>query len=115
MFSDTHADVLLYPHRLKNFAGFSMRLAGLFTQYNIPGEKYTTLKRFFFILHLSFGQLYFISTFLMVYFSPPSEIKLKLFTSLHSLGKDLQQISHLPRWARSDFSFLQIRAQAISQ
>lgn len=54
MFSDTHADVLLYPHRLKNFAGFSMRLAGLFAQYNIPGEKYTNLKRFFIYIYLAF-------------------------------------------------------------
>ncbi|XP_054478514.1 mediator of RNA polymerase II transcription subunit 1 isoform X2 [Anoplopoma fimbria] len=50
--------------RSKDFAEFSMKLAGLFNQYNIPGD---------------------------------NEIKLKLFASLHLLGKDLQQISQLPR------------------
>ncbi|KAG7231219.1 hypothetical protein INR49_012050 [Caranx melampygus] len=33
------SESLLQLLRLKNFADFSMRLAGLFTQYNIPGEK----------------------------------------------------------------------------
>ncbi|XP_037612165.1 mediator of RNA polymerase II transcription subunit 1 isoform X1 [Sebastes umbrosus] len=50
--------------RSKHFAEFSVKLAGLFTQYNIPGD---------------------------------NVIKLKLFASLQCLGKDLQQISHLPR------------------
>ncbi|XP_040922130.1 mediator of RNA polymerase II transcription subunit 1 [Toxotes jaculatrix] len=58
------SESLLQLLRLKNFADFSMKLADLFTQYNIPGD---------------------------------NEIKLKLFTSLQHLGKDLQQISHLPR------------------
>ncbi|KAK2886645.1 hypothetical protein Q8A73_020591 [Channa argus] len=50
--------------RLKNFAAFSMKLAGLFRQYNIPGD---------------------------------NKVKLKLFTSLQSLWKDLQLMSLLPR------------------
>ncbi|KAI3355395.1 hypothetical protein L3Q82_018237 [Scortum barcoo] len=52
------------PPLSRNFADFSLKLAGLYTQYNIPGD---------------------------------NDIKLKLFASLQSLGKDLQQISHLPR------------------
>ncbi|XP_029385511.1 mediator of RNA polymerase II transcription subunit 1-like [Echeneis naucrates] len=58
------SESLLQLLRSKNFADFSVRLAGLFTQYNIPGD---------------------------------NEIKLKLFTSLQALGKDLQQLSPLPR------------------
>ncbi|XP_034717955.1 mediator of RNA polymerase II transcription subunit 1 isoform X1 [Etheostoma cragini] len=58
------SESLLQPLRSKHFAEFSGKLAGLFTQYNIPGD---------------------------------NESKLKLFASLQCLGKDLQQISHLPR------------------
>ncbi|GAA6215188.1 mediator of RNA polymerase II transcription subunit 1-like isoform X1 [Lates japonicus] len=58
------SDSLLQLLRLKNFADFSMKLAGLFTQYNIPGD---------------------------------NEIKLKLLMSLQHLGRDLEQMSHLPR------------------
>ncbi|XP_039982335.1 mediator of RNA polymerase II transcription subunit 1 isoform X2 [Xiphias gladius] len=58
------SESLLQLLRLKNFADFSVKLAGLFTQYNVPGD---------------------------------NDIKLKLFKSLQHLGKDLQQISHLPR------------------
>lgn len=38
--------LLLYvsPHRANKFAEFSMKLEGLFTQYNIPGDKYLLLK-----------------------------------------------------------------------
>ncbi|KAK2859662.1 hypothetical protein Q5P01_004282 [Channa striata] len=50
--------------RLKNFSDFSMKLAGLFRQYNIPGD---------------------------------NKVKLKLFTSLQCLEKDLQLMSFLPR------------------
>ncbi|XP_044031731.1 mediator of RNA polymerase II transcription subunit 1 isoform X2 [Siniperca chuatsi] len=62
--SPVPCESLLHLLRSKNFAEFSMKLAGLFTQYNIAGD---------------------------------NEIKLKLFASLQCLGKDLQQISHLPR------------------
>ncbi|XP_071340863.1 mediator of RNA polymerase II transcription subunit 1-like isoform X2 [Trachinotus anak] len=65
--SPTSSESLLQLLRLKNFADFSMKLAGLFTQYNIPGD---------------------------------NEIKLKLFTSLQSLGRDFQQISNLLRASR---------------
>ncbi|TDG97468.1 hypothetical protein EPR50_G00226220 [Perca flavescens] len=58
------SESLLQPLRSKHFAEFSGKLAGLYTQYNIPGD---------------------------------NESKLKLFASLQYLGKDLQQISHLPR------------------
>ncbi|XP_023287236.1 mediator of RNA polymerase II transcription subunit 1-like isoform X1 [Seriola lalandi dorsalis] len=58
------SESLLQLLRLKKFADFSMSLAALFTQYNMPGD---------------------------------NEIKLKLFTSLQYLWKDLQQISQLPR------------------
>uniref|UniRef100_G3NMI9 Mediator of RNA polymerase II transcription subunit 1 n=1 Tax=Gasterosteus aculeatus aculeatus TaxID=481459 RepID=G3NMI9_GASAC len=49
--------------RSKEFAEFSVKLAGLFTQYDIPGD---------------------------------SETRLKLFSSMQWLWKDLQQISQLP-------------------
>lgn len=39
------ADFTVFWHRAKHFAEFSMKLAGLFTQYNIPGDKYLLLKR----------------------------------------------------------------------
>ncbi|XP_019131051.2 mediator of RNA polymerase II transcription subunit 1-like [Larimichthys crocea] len=58
------SESLLQLLRSKHFAEFSAKLAGLFTQYNIPGD---------------------------------NEIKLKLFASLQCIGKDLQEISHLPR------------------
>lgn len=29
-----------FANRLKDFAEFSVKLEGLFTQYNIPGDKY---------------------------------------------------------------------------
>ncbi|XP_073344961.1 mediator of RNA polymerase II transcription subunit 1-like isoform X2 [Pagrus major] len=62
--SPAPSESLLQLLRLKDFAEFSVKLAGLFTQYNIPGD---------------------------------NEVKLKLFASLQCLGKDLQQISRLPR------------------
>nr|XP_046227352.1 mediator of RNA polymerase II transcription subunit 1 isoform X2 [Scatophagus argus] len=62
--SPVASESLLQLLRLKKFAEFSMKLAGLFAQYNIPGD---------------------------------NEIKLKLFASLQCLGKDLQQMVHLPR------------------
>ncbi|XP_070784688.1 mediator of RNA polymerase II transcription subunit 1-like [Enoplosus armatus] len=62
--SPVPSESLLQLLRSKDFAEFPMKLAGLFSQYNIPGD---------------------------------NEIKLKLLTSLQCLGKDLQQISHLPR------------------
>ncbi|XP_038587002.1 mediator of RNA polymerase II transcription subunit 1 isoform X2 [Micropterus salmoides] len=62
--SPVHSESLLQLLRSKQFAEFSVKLAGLFAQYNIPED---------------------------------NEIKLKLFASLQCLGKDLQQISHLPR------------------
>ncbi|XP_031705981.1 mediator of RNA polymerase II transcription subunit 1-like isoform X2 [Anarrhichthys ocellatus] len=49
--------------RAKHFAEFSMKLARLFAQYNIPGD---------------------------------NEIKLKLFSSMQFLGKDLEKLSQLP-------------------
>uniref|UniRef100_UPI003AAC6404 mediator of RNA polymerase II transcription subunit 1-like n=1 Tax=Centroberyx gerrardi TaxID=166262 RepID=UPI003AAC6404 len=58
------SESLLQLLRSNKFAEFSMKLAGLCTHYNIPGD---------------------------------NEIKIKLFTSLQHLGKDLQNISHLPR------------------
>lgn len=34
---------LLFSHRVKHFEGFSRKLEALFTQYNIPGDKYPLL------------------------------------------------------------------------
>lgn len=33
---------VLHPQRAKNFSEFSVKLADLFSHYNIPGEKYPT-------------------------------------------------------------------------
>ncbi|XP_033494675.1 mediator of RNA polymerase II transcription subunit 1-like isoform X2 [Epinephelus lanceolatus] len=62
--SPVPSESLLQLLRSKEFAEFSMKLAGLVNQYNIPGD---------------------------------NENKLKLFTSLQCLGKDLQKISQLHR------------------
>ncbi|XP_067341867.1 uncharacterized protein [Channa argus] len=88
--------------RLKNFAAFSMKLAGLFRQYNIPGDKYTSfalfLKKqtFFFSFYHLRPLVFCFYTNLLLPFCP-SKVKLKLFTSLQSLWKDLQLMSLLPR------------------
>nr|XP_043876444.1 mediator of RNA polymerase II transcription subunit 1 isoform X2 [Solea senegalensis] len=58
------SESLLQLLRVKNYTDFSRKLAGLFAQYNMPGD---------------------------------NDIKLKLFTSLQHLGKDLLQISVLQR------------------
>ncbi|XP_069368181.1 mediator of RNA polymerase II transcription subunit 1-like isoform X3 [Paralichthys olivaceus] len=47
------SESLLQLLRLKNFAEFSMKLSGLFTQYNIPGDNETKLKLFASLQHLS--------------------------------------------------------------
>ncbi|KAM7390210.1 hypothetical protein PAMA_008406 [Pampus argenteus] len=62
--SPVSSESLLELLRSKNLTDFSVRLEGLFTQYNIPGD---------------------------------NDVKLKLFASLQYLGKDLQEISRLPR------------------
>ena len=41
-----------------------------------------------------------------VFIFSSSETKLKLFASLQHLGKDLQQLSHLPRWATGNTTAL---------
>ncbi|KAM6971104.1 mediator of RNA polymerase II transcription subunit 1-like [Tautogolabrus adspersus] len=62
--SPVPSETFLQLLRSKYFAEFSVKLEGLYNQYNIPGD---------------------------------NEVKLKLFASLQWLGKDLQQISDLPR------------------
>ncbi|KAM7369713.1 hypothetical protein PAMP_011015 [Pampus punctatissimus] len=62
--SPVSSESLLELLRSKNLTDFSMKLEGLFTQYNIPGD---------------------------------NDVKLKLFASLQYLGKDLQELSRLPR------------------
>lgn len=80
-----------FANRLKDFAEFSVKLEGLFTQYNIPGDKYLNHP-----LALINAGLRSHSAVLCLVFCF-SEIKLKLFASLQWLGKDLQQMSQLPR------------------
>ncbi|XP_062415191.1 mediator of RNA polymerase II transcription subunit 1-like isoform X3 [Pungitius pungitius] len=76
--------------RSKDFDEFSVKLAGLFTQYNIPGDEYTGSLTVIIICTMqSFNSLCFI---LLCF----SETRLKLFSSMQWLWRDLQQISQLP-------------------
>lgn len=71
-----------------------MKLEGLFTQYNIPGDKYLNHP----LALIKVGLLAVVQLFLCLFLAFCfSEIKLKLFASLQCLGKDLQQMSQLPR------------------
>ena len=98
-----------FDKRSRNFADFSMKLKCLLTQYDIPGDKYGLLA---YSCFEDSSLLWSFSNFCCFFFS---EIKLKLLASLQYLGKDLQQISNLPRWVvtQMNLSGLSVKTKMI--